>query len=283
MLLIVDLDVLCYACIKKRPEPAAGDITSLDVIAGAKVDKYSTNLYTQEEDEEWFEECWHNLLEKIEFLKEETFATEYVGYLKGESNFRDALYSKYKEKRGETQSNKRRSPFVQPLRDRLVAEGLGIMAVNCEADDMISMKAHEYRKAGKPYIIASIDKDLLMIPGRHYRLHRMVQGVKAKIDTPFIKVDQADANMFYYSQLITGYSTDKIPGIPGYGKVAADNIVGICDNEAEMQQQVMYAYFERFGDKWREQLNLMGALLYMLQSPDDFFDVAKWDKPYWEN
>ena len=285
MHLIIDLDVLCYAAIRARPDPRSSvGVTSLDVLAGDKevVDKYSNDGYTEEEDSEWLEECWDNLLSKIEFLKEETYATVVHGYLKGETNFRDALYDKYKQKRGTAVSNTRRSPFVQPLRDRLEAEGWGVRAINCEADDMIAIKAHECRRLGLPYIVATIDKDLLMIPGKHYRMHRMVQGKKAKIKEAIITVSLEEANMFYYSQLIIGDSTDKIPGIPGYGKAAAENIVGICDNEEEMQQQVMYAYYEKFGNRWRDELNLNGALIHMLRTPDDHFNVDKWSKPYWE-
>ena len=138
-------------------------------------------------------------------------------------------------------------------------------------------------RKGIPYVIASIDKDLRTIPGKHYLLHRMMQGSKAKIDKVLIDVGPFEANMAYYSQMITGDSTDKIPGIPGYGPAAAENIVGICETEEEMQQQVMYAYFEKFGNAWREQLNLNGGLLHLLRHEDDQFDVANWVKPFWEN
>ena len=281
MFLIIDFDVLCYASIKKRPDPASA--VAITSVEDAPDNPYSTDGYTAEEDADWLKECWFNLLEKIEFLKEETFATEVVGYVKGDTNFRDVLFDRYKAKRGTQVSNARRNPFVQPLRDLLVQEGIGIKARNREADDEICIKAYECMRKGIPYVIASIDKDLRTIPGKHYLLHRMVQGSKAKIDRVLIDVEPFEANMAYYSQMITGDSTDKIPGIPGYGPAAAENIVGICETEEEMQQQVMYAYFGKFGNAWREQLNLNGGLLHLLRHEDDQFNVANWVKPFWEN
>ena len=95
MFLIIDLDVLCYASIKKRPGPATSvAITSVEDVPD---NPYSTDGYTAEEDADWLKECWFNLLDKIEFLKEETFATEVVGYVKGDTNFRDALFVKEAE------------------------------------------------------------------------------------------------------------------------------------------------------------------------------------------
>ena len=91
MLLILDIDVLCYAAIPNRPDPKSSAIVSLEDASTVDTNPYSTAGYTDEENEEWLESCWNNLLGKIEEIKEAVYATDCVCYVKGDTNFRDEI------------------------------------------------------------------------------------------------------------------------------------------------------------------------------------------------
>jgi DNA polymerase-1 len=77
-----------------------------------------------------------------------------------------------------------------------------------EADDVLGIKATA--KPGE-FIVATIDKDLRQIPGKLYN------WTKGKIEN----ISLEDADFFFFTQLLTGDSTDGIKGIPGVGQKRA--------------------------------------------------------------
>ena len=82
-------------------------------------------------------------------------------------------------------------------------------------------------------IIATQDKDLNMIPGAHYNF--------TKKDGRFIYEAEADA--FFYTQLLTGDTTDNIQGVPGLGpKKAAALLTPALGNQVSMYQVCKQAY-----------------------------------------
>jgi hypothetical protein len=99
---------------------------------------------------------------------------------------------------------------------------------------------------GEDTIICSIDKDLRTIPGKHYNLD---SGV---VD----EVTRHDAWHNFWSQVLTGDSTDNIEGLKGCGKVGTAQCVGEVDYEipvdtyAQMlQRKVTALYCEVMGEK----------------------------------
>jgi DNA polymerase-1 len=79
-------------------------------------------------------------------------------------------------------------------------------------------------------VIVSIDKDLLTIPGLHYR------------DEEFLAVSRVEADRNFYGQALTGDTTDGYPGCPGVGKVGAAKLLAPYHTEQEMWQAVLGAY-----------------------------------------
>lgn len=73
-----------------------------------------------------------------------------------------------------------------------------------EADDVLGIMATE---RPKEVVMATIDKDLRQIPGRLFDWHR----------DQFVKIKSADANHFFYTQVLMGDQTDGIRGIPKVG------------------------------------------------------------------
>lgn len=79
-------------------------------------------------------------------------------------------------------------------------------------------------------VIASIDKDLLTIPGLHLR------------DGEVREVPRLEADRTFYAQVLTGDATDNYPGCPGYGPVTAQKALADCAAEVEMWSVVLSAY-----------------------------------------
>lgn len=79
-------------------------------------------------------------------------------------------------------------------------------------------------------VIASIDKDMLTLPGLHLR------------DGEITEVSRLDADLAFYSQALTGDATDNYPGCPGCGPVAAAKVLAGCTTELQMWQAVTAAF-----------------------------------------
>jgi hypothetical protein len=87
----------------------------------------------------------------------------------------------------------------------LVKHHGAITTTQGEADDFVSACSYERRwEIGETCLIASIDKDLLNTPGTHFN------WVTGEIK----EVTYAMANKNFYTQCLSGHSTDNIMGLP---------------------------------------------------------------------
>ena len=155
-------------------------------------------------------------------------ADEYKIYLSAKSNFRHkrATLLKYKGNR-----DKRRAPLhIKDIRDYLTNVHDAETWDGYEADDVLAMGQTD------DTVIASIDKDLLQIPGKHYNF---VTG-----DRLLVCEDTAKRNRL--RQILTGDGTDNIPGIYRVGAVTADKILDACSSIDEMNQAII--------DRWEAYL-----------------------------
>jgi len=95
---------------------------------------------------------------------------------------------------------------------------------NVEADDVLGILA------GPDDVIVSIDKDLLTVPGNHYRGGELVnQSLHA-------------ANLAFFSQALIGDRSDHYPGCPGVGEKGAEKLLAGLKSEREMWAAVVGAY-----------------------------------------
>lgn len=107
-----------------------------------------------------------------------------------------------------------RAALVKPVhylavREHLEHQWSAYFVDEREADDEVSIRMHKYQKAGRPSILVTIDKDLDQIPGWHYDYKNHV----------FYNVEPTDAMLLLYAQVLSGDTTDNIPGLKGYGPV----------------------------------------------------------------
>ncbi len=164
---------------------------------------------------------------KVDSIIRKTGATSHTIYLTGKGNFRQELYNGYKASRKD-----------KPLLYKVVrqhAEGLleTVVVDGQEADDALSIAQY---KDPEGHIIATIDKDLLMVPGYHYNI----------TSEEMIYVSPKEGRSSFYKQILTGDKVDDIPGIPGIGPKTAEKLLEGIDDEAELWLTVV--------NKWCEHL-----------------------------
>ena len=123
------------------------------------------------------------------------------------TNFRHEVYADYK---------KNRKTARRPVVDRELTWNLkhrypSIEVNNLEADDLMGLLS------GSDTIIASDDKDLLTVPGLHYKPRSSTLGV--------FDVSPEEAHNMWFEQILKGATTDGYKGIPGIGDKKSKKIL----------------------------------------------------------
>ena len=163
-------------------------------------------------------------------------ADEFNVFLSSGTNFRGELATikGYKANRKDA----RKPQHYDAIHEYLQKYYGAIKLESIEADDALALCQTEET------VICSIDKDLLQVPGKHYN---WVNDERMLI-TPDV------GRLKLYQQVLTGDSTDNIPGIKGVGPVKAKKIIVEPNNtDSEFLAAVCMdhwrEYFEK-GDDW---------------------------------
>lgn len=186
---------------------------------------YRTAAASEEADENI---CLLRLDRMIREILHVTESDTYEIYLSGEDNFRYKIFPEYKANRKDTVKPK----WLQTCREYLATEWNAKFAHGCEADDLMGINQDKSEKQPHSTVIASIDKDLLIIPGLHYN---------------FVKNEWFQQTYFgglkrFYTQLIMGDRSDGIPGVAGLGEKKAARMLEGCETEQEMFDICRQAY-----------------------------------------
>ena len=205
---------------------------------------YRVGFSTEEESECSALVKMDNYIEEILFG---SGCSEYEMFLTGSNNFRKDIYPAYKANR----RNVPKPKHIQALRRHLIEVEGAVVSEGQEADDELGIRqTHET-------IICSIDKDLLMIPGRHYNFVRQQHSM----------VSNAEGRYNFYQQLLTGDKTDNIPGIYGLGPVKAAVLLAGCQTKSEYNAVVLKAYQQEFphcsDEDVLKHINIIGKLLWI--------------------
>lgn len=176
------------------------------------------------------------------------------------SNFRFALFPDYKAHR----KDKPKPIHYDFLRRCMVEDYMGIMIHGEEADDALGI---ELTKDPENQILASIDKDLDMIPGWHCNF------VKGSVY--YINELEGWRN-FYWQCLVGDKATDNIEGCPKIGEVKATRSLEGCESEEEMFNRVTGHYLSAYSlpELASEKLWLAGNLLWIRRKPNQV-----WERP----
>ena len=167
----------------------------------------------------------------LDFVLEETldFVTpdQYEVYLTGSNNFRFDIAKSHPYKGNRKATDKPK--YLQHVREYLIKKFGAIVSEGEEADDLIAIEA---TRLGPDTIVASIDKDMLQIPCRHFNFNKK----------EWTTVDEWSGTLFFYTQILTGDDTDNIKGLYGIGPKKADKLLLGCTTEEELWKACVKAY-----------------------------------------
>ena len=195
------------------------------------------------------ENLYRNIDASIRWWKEK-FKTDEILVIfgDGKNNFRYDVYPMYKHSR------------VDVVKPRYSDDGLNYVKENypwlceegCEADDGLAMRITA------DTVCISPDKDLLQVTGTHYD----------PFNDRITEVDETSAMFNLYAQILSGDSTDDIPGIKGIGPKKASVILADVYTIKALAAAVHDAY-----NAYDTELDFftVGQLIYLLRSPDDSF------------
>ncbi len=150
--------------------------------------------------------CDNILREKVGRIFQTTGASSYTLHLSGSTNYRTTVAVTKPYKGNRDQPKPIHFAYVQALlrnHPRIkISDG-------CEADDNMAIDC------GEGDIIATIDKDLNQVPGRHYDWNK---GIRYTVSR--------ELGLWYFlRQMLLGDATDNIPGVPGLGEKKADALL----------------------------------------------------------
>lgn len=172
-----------------------------------------------------------------------------------------------------------------------------LMAVDRETDDEVVMRSWEsynrslkYRdKDEAQYVIAYCDKDI-PANGRGWMLNYF------KLEEGIFWNDGFTQSYNFATQCLTGDNADEIPGIEylseeikdkykikvkGVGPATAKWLLKDCKTEADLAAVVVECYKATHPTDWRERLDDNAFFLYLLRSPDDKWDAARYFGDAW--
>lgn len=191
--------------------------------------------------------CNNILKMKLDSIKAACKSTSYTLFLTGEGNYREkyAVTKGYKANR--TQPKPQHYEYVRKL---VLSSKRAVLTDGIEADDAMGIAMTKAPDS----VICTIDKDLGMIPGRHYNWD----------SGAMYNVGPTDAFYFFCKQMLTGDSTDNIPGIPRMGDKKAEAILAqhrgdatacwravvdayseVENSEAYMQEMMLLLWIQR--------------------------------------
>ncbi len=182
-------------------------------------------------------------------------------FLSGTDNFRLKVDSEYKANRKDFE----KPVHYQAIKDYLIKYHPTEVVNFIEADDALGMWLYAHSRHDDinqcHRCIASLDKDLDMIPGFHYNFNH----------DRMYWIDEDYAIRMYFRQLLTGDTVDNIPGIPGMGNTTAETYLDMYDTDYEVIHAIYNAYVDwlKDADAAATRLAQNMSLLWIQREPND--------------
>jgi DNA polymerase-1 len=142
-------------------------------------------------------------------------------------SFRYGIWPEYKSNRKSEQKVPGWSELVAAVKRLAISSGWDVVTLqNVEADDALGILA------GPDDFMASVDKDLLTVPGKHLRNGELV--VQSEVE----------ADRCFFTQTLVGDRSDHYPGCPGVGEKKAEASLAGFAEEHLMWGAVVVAYMK---------------------------------------
>lgn len=179
------------------------------------------------------------------------------------SNFRYQVDSTYKSNRTAP-----RPKWFGVIREHLINDYQAEVVTGMEADDAIGIEATK-RKAGTTIFIASIDKDLLQIPGHHFNF----------VSKTHSQISVYEGDTMLGKQLLTGDITDGVRSLGGIGRIKAERILEGTTTRNDILQRVQATFISHF-EKPKNNLSKDKALWQKeLRRVADLIFIRRFDEP----
>jgi|TARA_S200002703_G_scaffold107388_1_gene93278 5'-3' exonuclease len=177
---------------------------------------------------------------------------DYQVYLTGKGNFRYdvAKTAGYKANR----KGKEKPKELDLARDWLTISYGAVTSEGEEADDLI---AKEATNLGPSTIVASVDKDMLQIPCYHFNIFRW----------EWDQVSDWEGLKHFYTQILTGDTTDNIIGLHRVGPKTAAKMLKDCNTEVDLWETCLKAY-----DGNKERVIENGRLLWLRRKEGELWE-----------
>jgi len=182
-------------------------------------------------------------------------------FLSGPTNFRYEVattrpYKGNRDKSHRPTHEKEIRKFIRSQWDTVVCDGI-------EADDGLGI--HQTRYGPHDSVIISVDKDLDMIPGFKYNfVHDIHYDVSPSV-----------AWKTFCLQLLTGDTTDNIPGLKGVGKSKAQKMLDGLPQE-EWLEECARQYASKSGQKdWFTYMTEQAQLIWIMQKEGEMFTLPE--------
>lgn len=165
-------------------------------------------------------------------ITEMLFNTEsdsYIGFFGRGHSFRKEIVPSYKENR----SKLIKPPFFNELKEYISHRWCFNIIEKIEADDAVNITKIHYKDNG---IICAIDKDILSLEGYHYNYGKR----------EFVNTTKEEAELAFFTDMITGQSGDNVKGIPGLGPAFAKKF--FKDFSGDYVAEILMLYITYLGE-----------------------------------
>ena len=206
----------------------------------------------------------HNLNSIIKKVLHALKSTEYKVYISGppERNYRYQVAKTKPYKGNRKESDK--PVYYRELKAYLLknhpTHDSGMIG---EADDALG----HFLSTDPTAIVVSIDKDLLMVPGKHYNPDKKLLIEAKDPGELWIEVTQSNKKIlrghgfkWFCAQMLLGDPVDNIPGLKGYGPVKTLTKLNKCTTIRSMWSRVVREYRKM---KCIDRLNEIQQLLWI--------------------
>jgi len=270
--LLIDGDILVHMACWQKPASKA-DLEEMEW-RGASLKEIEAAKQTYQPSIEHAQDRFEHFVEHIfesHYIPEEK-AVYSMAVGNSQDNFRKKIHPEYKLQKARATSNKKRAPYIDELRFWAVDVFDAHYCQGYEADDAIGVWA---TKLGEDnYVVVTVDKDLDMIPGYHLDPKTEVNAKRRW------HVNEEQADIFFWKQMLTGDSIDNIPGIEGIGPIKAGKILSGLTTPQEHKEVVVSKYGLKYGNEGFKKLLFNGSLLHIWRTKGDIwtFDPEEYEE-----
>jgi hypothetical protein len=258
---LIDADIICHRS-ANIAEPVMYQVNGVEYDNAVDAKKAGGVVWSRKEDR-GLEFALMVAEQTVDTMLDNAKPRSYQMFLSGRDNFRYKVAKTvpYKSSREYLP----RPKYLRKVRDFLREHYNAVVTDGYEADDAIGM---ESTRLGKQGFVCTIDKDMDQLAGWHY------DWVKDRV----YRISGKEALFNLYQQVLTGDSTDDVPGLPGIGPVKARRILDGATDSNDLLRRVWDQYRNADigggtdGGKWDyfiEQLRLV----YILRGPEDLEHV----------